>query len=219
LRTAHSAASRRTGLGRSGVRRLAIRRLAIRRPAFRRFAVALAAVPVALLAAGCAGSASSDSDKSASDVVNKLGAVPIPSAPKTLLTPSADESHPQLVAVGSAVALTLPSGTGAITALGPTEDLPTPLPAKMPTQVAGTITIRVATQTGTLKVTPADLSARDDHGSDIALTPVGPAQATATGGASADLVMRGTFTSGAAQITLREDGHVVAVWDFNIELD
>lgn len=206
--TPHSAASRRTGLpGRSGVRRLATVS-----------AIALAAVPLAALAAGCASSKSS-SDQSAADVVNKLGAVPIPSAPKTQPTPSADEAHPQLVAVGSPVAVTLPSGTGVITALGPTEDLPTPLPATMPTQVGGTITLRVATKTGTMKVTAADLSSRDDHGTDIALTPVGPAQAAATAGGTADLVMRGTFSSGAAQITLREDGHVVAVWDFNIELD
>ncbi|WP_194891719.1 hypothetical protein [Catenulispora pinisilvae] len=204
MNTPHIAASRRTGFfSRSGVRRLA---------------VALAAVPVALLAAGCS-SAKSSSDQSATDVINKLGAVPIPSAPQTQLTPSADESHPQLVAVGSAVAVTLPSGTGTITALGPTEDLPTPLPATMPTQVAGTITLRVATKTGTVKVTTTDLSSRDDHGNDIALTPVGVAQAAATAGGTADFVVRGTFSSGAAQITLREDGHVVAVWDFNIELD
>ncbi|MEY9928138.1 hypothetical protein ABH926_002772 [Catenulispora sp. GP43] len=204
MKTPQTAASRRTGLlGRSGVRRLAS---------------ALAAVPVVLLAAGCS-STSGGSDQSAADVVNKLGAVPIPSAPKSQPTPSADESHPQLVAVGSPVALTLPSGTGVVTALGPTEDLPTPLPATMPTQVAGTITLRVATKTGTMKVTAADLSSRDDHGTDIVLSPVGPAQAAATGGGTADLVVRGTFASGAAQITLREDGHVVAVWDFNIELD
>jgi hypothetical protein len=117
------------------------------------------------------------------------------------------------------VAVTLPSGTGVVTALGPTEDLPTPAPATPPQQVSGTITLRVAAKTGTLKVTTADLSSRDDHGTDITLTPVGPAQATAPAGGTADLVVRGTFSSGAAQITLREDGHVTAVWDFNIELD
>ncbi|MEY9854950.1 hypothetical protein ABH935_000549 [Catenulispora sp. GAS73] len=207
MNTPQTAAPRRTGFGRSGVRRLAIAS-----------AIALTAVPVALLAAGCS-SGSGSSDSSAQDVVNKLGAVPIPSAPKTQLTPSADESHPQLVAVGSPVAVTLPSGTGVITALGPTEDLPTPLPAKMPTQVAGTVTLRLAATTGTLKAATADLSSRDDHGTDIKLTAVGPAQASATAGGTADLVVRGTFSSGAAQVTLREDGHVVAVWDFTIELD
>ncbi|MEZ0111410.1 hypothetical protein ABH920_005425 [Catenulispora sp. EB89] len=211
MNTPQTAAPRRTGSGRSGVRRLAIA------PAIALTAV-LAAVAVALLAAGCS-SGSGSSDSSAQDVVNKLGAVPIPSAPKTQLTPSADESHPQLVAVGSPVAVTLPAGTGVITALGPTEDLPTPLPATMPTQVAGTITLRLAANTGTLKAATADLSSRDDHGTDIKLTAVGPAQASATAGGTADLVVRGTFASGAAQITLREDGHVVAVWDFTIELD
>lgn len=213
MNTPQTAASRRTGFGRSGVRRLAVA-----------LAAAALALPVALLAAGCS-SGSGSSDSSAQDVVDKLGAVPIPSAPKTQLTPSADESHPQLVAVGSAVAVTLPSGTGAITALGPTEDLPTPLPAKMPSQVAGTITLHLAAKTGTLKVATADLSSRDDHGTDIKLTAVGADHATATatgsgtGTGTADLVVRGTFSSGAAQITLRQDGHVVAVWDFNIELD
>lgn len=211
MKTPHSAAARRTGFGRSGVRR--------RPTVSARAGIALAAVPLALLAAGCASSTSSGSDQSATDVVAKLGAVPIPSAPKTQLTPSADESHPQLVAVGSAVAVTLPSGTGVITALGPTEDLPTPAQAKPPEQVSGTITLRVAAKTGTLKVTTADLSSRDDHGTDIALSAVGPATATASAGGTVDLVVRGTFSSGAAQITLREDGHVTAVWDFNIELD
>lgn len=208
MNTPHTAASRRTGLGRSGVRRRIATTLA-----------ALAAVPLALLAAGCASSPSGDTDQSAKDVVTKLGAVPIPSAPKSQLVPAADEAHPQLVAVGSPVAVTLPSGTGVITALGPTEDLPTPLPATTPTQVSGTITLRVAAKTGTLKVTAADLSSRDDHGNVIALTAVGPAQASASAGGTEDLVVRGTFSSGAAQITLREDGHVTAVWDFNIELD
>lgn len=207
MNTPHLAASHRTGLlGRSGVRR---------------FAIALATVPLALpalLAAGCS-SGPSSSGQSSEDVVKKLGAVPIPSAPKTQLTPSADEAHPQLVAIGSAVAVTLPAGTGSVTALGPTEDLPTPLPATMPTRVAGTITLRVAAKSGTVAVTAADLSSRDDHGADIALTAVGPAQASAKAGGTADLVVRGTFSSGAAQITLREDGHVVAVWDFNVELD
>lgn len=199
---------RRTGLlGRSGAH-----------SGVRRLAFALAAVPVAVLAVGC-GSSKSSSDQSAADVVSKLGAVPIPSPPKTQPTPSADEAHPQLVAIGSAVAVTLPSGSGVITALGPAEELPTPSPATPPSHVDGTITLRVAAKTGTLKVTAADLSSRDDHGTDIALTPVGPAQAAAGGGGTEDLVVRGTFASGAAQITLREDGHVVAVWDFNIELD
>lgn len=83
----------------------------------------------------------------------------------------------------------------------------------------GTITLRVAAKSGTLKVTTADLTSRDDHGTDIVLSAVGPAQATAGAGGTADLVVRGTFSSGAAQITLREDGHVTAVWDFTIELD
>lgn len=185
----------------------------------RRLAFTLAAVSLAVLAAGCA-SGKSASDQSAANVVSKLGAVPIPSAPKTQPTPSADEAHPQLVAIGSPVAVTLPSGSGIITALGPTEDLPTPYPAKPPSQVSGTITLRIAGKTGTVKVSAADLSSRDDHGTDIALTAVGPTQAAASGGGgSEDLVVRGTFVSGAAQITLREDGHVVAVWDFNVELD
>ena len=202
MNTAHCAASRRTGFGRSGVRRLII----------------VLAVPVALLAAGCGGG-STGAGQSSKDVVAKLGAVPIPIAPATQPTPSADESHPQLVAIGSAVSVTLPGGTGVITALGPTEDLPTPAPAKPPSQVSGTITLRVAPASGTLTVRAADLSSRDDHGNNITLTAVGPNQVIATAGTNAPLTVRGTFQSGAAQITLRQDGHAIAVWDFNIELD
>lgn len=201
MHTATSAAARRTGFGRSGVRR--------------RLRTAALVLPLAAVLAGCGGG----SGGSSSEVVNKLGAVPIPSAPSGQATPTADESHPQLVAIGSAVSVTLPTGTGVVTALGPTEDLPTPAPAKPPTEVPGTITLKVTANTGTLKLRVADLSSRDDHGDDIKLSAVGPDQATVNAGGTATLVVRGTFQEGAAQIAMQQDGHLVAMWDFNIELD
>lgn len=134
-------------------------------------------------------------------------------------TPSADETHPQLLAIGAPVHVTLPHGTAVITVGGPTENLSTPAPAKPPTQVDGTITISVSVESGTVTVRAADLSSRDDHGNDIALSASGPETAKATPGNPATLSVHGVFQAGAAQVTLRQDGQVVAVWDFNIELD
>jgi hypothetical protein len=52
----------------------------------------------------------------------------------------------------------------------------------------------------------------------VELTPVGAASATASGTAPATLTVRGDFDAGAAQITWRHDGHVIAVWVFTVEL-
>lgn len=201
MNTAHTAPARRTGTRRSGAR------------------ATLLIIPALAGTFALTGCSSGSKSQTASDVVNKLGAVPIPTAPATQITPSADETHPQLVAIGSPVSVHLPGGDAIVTALGPTEDLPTPAPATPPKQVAGTITIRIAATSGSVTVNAADLSSRDDHGNDITLTPTGPAQGTATNGATTVVSVSGTFQAGAAQITWRHEGHVIAVWDFNIELD
>ena len=53
----------------------------------------------------------------------------------------------------------------------------------------------------------------------MTLTPHGAATAAATTGQTATLRIQGRFESGAAQVTWTNQKSVLALWDFNIELD
>ena len=72
------------------------------------------------------------------------------------------------------------------------------------------ITLRV--DSGAVPIAAADLTARDDSGQLIALVPLSRSGAQT-------FRVSGTFSAGAAQLTWRHDGRVLAVWTFTIELD
>jgi hypothetical protein len=207
MNAARTAAHRRAGHRRPGVRR---------RPALLR--TALPACALLALLTGCAGHPPAAGDGGAAGTVHRLGAVPIPIRPAGTATPVATEQHLQLVAMGAPVRARLPEVTALVVASGPTEDLPS-TPGAVPDHTTGTITVTVSQSSGPLSIGAADFSSRDEQGSNVALTPRGATTATAAAGRPASLTLAGTYRSGAAELTWRHDGKVVAVWDFNIELD
>jgi len=169
-------------------------------------------------------SESPSAEDSAQAVVQSLGAVPIPSAPSVEPTASANASHGAVLAIGAPVSATLPGGaTVILTALGP-DTAPVPVPTSHPTAapdipIEGTITLRVKAVAGSATLGAEELTSRDQRGRTVALTPVGASTVTVAAGSQAELVVRGTFHDGAAQVTLRHAGHTLALWTFNIEND
>ncbi|MBV8542066.1 MAG: hypothetical protein JO063_08690 [Pseudonocardiales bacterium] len=146
-------------------------------------------------------------------------AVPTLTPPATLTPMPAAPGHPQIAAIGTPFPATLPgTGSGTVTALGPQLDPPsgTPFPVE---QTRATITIRTSAVTGGLALRAGDVTVRDDQGTDIPLVPVGPATVTSSPAQPADLVLSGTFHTGAAQVTWRAHGAVIAIWTFAVELD
>lgn len=181
---------------------------------------ALAALTATVLLAGCTHQPSGSDSQSAADVVSSLGAVPIPTAPTGVPAPvNASIGHPQLLAMGAPVAVSLPGGVQAlITTSGPTEDRPTG-PLKPNAPVHGVITVTVTPGAGSLRLSAADLASRDQTGAQVTLTPIGPATVSATPGHPGTLRVTGTFHQGGAQINWQQNGHVIAIWDFTIETD
>ncbi|MEZ2373293.1 hypothetical protein [Arthrobacter sp. RCC_34] len=192
----------------------------------------LLAAALAVPLAACSAPASSDpseaptatAEDSAQAVVRSLGAVPVPSAPSAEPTASANASHGAVLAIGAPVAAALPDGSSVIlTALGP-DTAPVPVPTSHPTAapdipIEGTITVRVKATSGSVTIGSGDLDCRDQRGRTVTLTPVGASTVTVAAGSQADLVVRGIFHDGAAQVTLRHTGHALALWTFNIEND
>jgi hypothetical protein len=154
----------------------------------------------------------------AADTIRKLGAVPIPTRPAGPATPTATEHHLQLLAMGDTVHADLPGASAVLTAGGP-EETPIRRAGKVPDRAVGTITVTVRDATGPLTLSAPDFTSRDETGTAIPLTSRGPAGVTARPGHPATLTLRGTYEAGAAELTWRHDGKVIAVWDFNIELD
>ncbi|MDP5226315.1 MULTISPECIES: hypothetical protein [Arthrobacter] len=183
-----------------------------------------AALAVPLAACSAPASSSPSADDSAKAVVQSLGAMPIPTAPSVEPTATADAKHGAVLAIGAPVSATLPGGTTVIlTALGP-DTAPVPVPTVRPTAAAdvpidGTITVRVKAVSGSLTLGVGDLNCRDQMGHTVALSAVGASSVTVAAGAQADLVVRGTFHAGAAQVTLRHADRALALWTFNIEND
>jgi hypothetical protein len=73
--------------------------------------------------------------------------------------------------------------------------------------------------TGTVRVTTADLSSRDETGHAVRLRPRGVAAVTASPHHPGTLRVVGRYGSGAAQVTYRHRHDLVAIWDLDIELD
>ncbi len=157
--------------------------------------------------------------RSASSVTAKLGAVPIPTAPKADPTPVASVKHPQLLAIGAPVKVVLPGAEAVVTALGPFELTPYGKGNRAPTSTVGIITVDVVPIRGSIQVSASDFLSRDQTGSIVSLNPDGASTVTATAAHPAKVRIKGRYVSGAAQVTWRYHGHVMAIWDFNIELD
>jgi hypothetical protein len=125
--------------------------------------------------------------------------------------------------MGAPLAVQFRTGRGLVVANGPTEDptTPPPDPAVAPQEVFGTITLALRADEGTLQLSTTDVSSRDQEGRVIVLSPLQPSPTTvvAVPGRPATLTVRGVFQDGSAQLTLRHDGKVFAVWDFSVELD
>ena len=160
----------------------------------------------------------------AESVKASLGVVPIPTAPAVDPMPTATIGKPQLLAMGAPTMVVLDAATrGTATATGPDQTITQPAASattsRARARTAATITLRVESTSGSIPLTASDLVCRDETGAIIPLTAVGPASATALAGGKAQLVVSGTFSTGAAQITWQPSGHPIAVWDFNIELD
>lgn len=172
-----------------------------------------------LVLTGCASQPGSAPGDQAADTVHRLGSVPVPSAEPGPPAPvPASIGNPQLLAMGAPLRVSLPGGVDAlITTSGPAEDL---APVHTPDDpVPGVITITAIPSAGSVQLSAADLSSRDEHGTDIPLTPVGPATVTAAAGQPAILRVSGLFHDGQAQINWQQGGHVVGMWDFSIEND
>ena len=118
--------------------------------------------------------------------------------------------------MGEPVRATLPGGVRAtLTLLGPEQS--TTRPGAESTD--GTFTITVQPSAGALRLSAGDFSSRNETGRPVALRRDGPASVRASSGRPASLKVVGRYSSGAAQVTYRHAGHLVAIWDFNIELD
>lgn len=151
--------------------------------------------------------------------ISSLGAVPIPTAPAAPATPTATERKLALLAIGEAVNAQLPDADATVTALGPRELTPYTGGAKPPQSTVGIITFTVKPSRGSLTIKASDFTSKDETGASVTLRPVGAARASAATGSTTRLRVKGTFHSGAAEVTWRHNDKVVAVWDFNIELD
>jgi hypothetical protein len=145
--------------------------------------------------------------------------VPIPSAPADQPTPVATRKHPQLLAIGQPVVIALPGAAATVRTFGPVERTPYRGGASVPSSTVGVVRVEVTPTRGSVTLRAADLLSRDEVGRAVALAPVGPATVTATAHRTASLRVAGTFRSGSAQVTWRYQGHVLAIWDFTIELD
>lgn len=175
----------------------------------------LLTVDLLTLVGGCAATA----DPDVTSVVDRLGAVPIPTvqAHSPLV---AAPGYPQIAAIGTTFRVALPGITeGMLTALGPQIDSP-PSGTRLPIEQAhATITIRATTTSGSIALHATDFTVRDDQGKNIRLEPVGPSAIRAEPSRPAQLTLQGTFRTSAAQITWRYHDTVVAIWAFDIELD
>jgi hypothetical protein len=205
--TSRLAAPRRPGIRRAGHRRLIPH------------ALGLALAATALAVTGCASHSTPGAQASgnAADTVKKLGAVPIPTPPTAKATPTADDKHLQLVTMGDAVSAHLPGVQAVIRASGPTQDVTARSGTRPPDHTTGTITITAGQATAPLPLRPGDFTSRDQQGKNVALTASGTV--TATPGHPATVTLHGTFRAGAAELTWRQGGKVIAIWDFTIELD
>ncbi len=105
-----------------------------------------------------------------------------------------------------------------VTVLGPTQatDGQSDGPAS---RTRAYLSLRVAQVTGSATIKFDELTSRDETGRAIELKPDGPKTVTTHAGQTSTVKVVGTFESGAAQVTWRHHGHVLAVWTFNVEFD
>lgn len=109
-------------------------------------------------------------------------------------------------------------GRALVTVLGPTQatDGQSAGPAS---KTRAYLTLKVKQSKGSAVIKADELTSRDQTGGLIPLTSKGPKTITTHAGKTSELELVGTFESGAAQVTWRHHGKVLAVWTFNVELD
>ena len=181
-------------------------------------AAVLSSVLLLGMLCGCTAASTAES------VTASLGAVPIPTAPAVDPVPTASIGKPQLLAMGAPTVVVFdPATRGTAIATGPDQTITQPAASVSSSQAGATtlatITLAVTSERGSIPLVASDLICRDETGAIIPLTAVGSASATATAGGTAQLMVSGTFTRGAAQVTWQPAGHPLALWDFTIELD
>ena len=181
-------------------------------------AAALLSVLLLGMLCGCTAAPTAES------VTASLGAVPIPTAPAVDPMPTATVEKPQLLAMGASTFVVFgPATRGTATATGPDQTITQPAASTSSSHggatTLGTITLAVTSEGGSIPLVASDLICRDETGVIIPLTAVGSTSATATPGGKAQLIVSGTFSRGAAQVTWQPAGHPLALWDFTIELD
>ena len=170
----------------------------------------LAGVLAAVLAAGTSACSSGSAGPD-------LGRVPIPTG-SGQPTATAGPHHPALLDIGAPLRVDLGTAQAEVTASGPVQSVEFTGTVR-PTRTGGTFTVLVRPTRGAVTVRAADFSSRDDTGTPVRLHAMGAAAVRATPGHPAQLRLVGTYGSGAAQLSWRVGGRLVAIWDFNIELD
>jgi hypothetical protein len=184
------------------------------RPLHRGAAIAVALTCATVVSACAAQPASTPGD--AASTIKQRGAVPIPTQTGPPPPVQASPNHPQIVAVGDPVIVTVPPGSATITALGPQIDSPPGV--QLPLEHAtATITVHATSISGQLPLRAGDFSVRDDHGRDVPLRVSCDAPSDPTH--SATLCLTGDFHTGNAQITWRYLTTPLALWTFTTELD
>lgn len=178
--------------------------------------------PTPLVAVTPASAVPTDPDPSA--VVSSLGAVPIPPSTAPQPTPGASAGHPALSAAGGPIAVSLgDEGRAVVTVLGPeqahTGAAESAAPASPQKRTRAYLTLQVRQTSGSATLGADELSSRDQTGRPVALAPKGSRVITTHAGSTSTLTVAGTFDSGAAQVTWRHQGKVLAIWTFTVELD
>lgn len=159
-----------------------------------------------------------------SAAVRSLGAVPIPPRTVPQPTPKAAAGHPALSAAGGPIAVSFgDEGSALVTVLGP-EPASTVARGSVRGAAPGKrtrayLTLVVRQVKGRATIRADELTSRDETGRPVRLTAEGAKVITTHTGSMSKLRVEGTYDSGAAQVTWRHQGQVLAVWTFTVELD
>lgn len=160
-------------------------------------------------------------DAEASAVVSRLGAVPIPPSRAPEPTPKAAAGHPALSAAGGLIEVSLGAeGRALVTILGPEQVHNAPVDKAGPKRsTQAYLTLQMKQLKGRATVRADELTSRDETGHFVGLRSVGPAKVSTRSGKISTVKVEGTFDTGAAQVTWRHHGRVLAIWTFTVELD
>lgn len=149
-----------------------------------------------------------------------LGRFPVAAPPPHPTPVSASPGHPQLVAMGDDVAVSLPGATLLVQAAGPEVTVVPPPPgAPLPNQAEGVIRVGMTVRGGAATLRPGDFVVHDEEGRLVTLRADPPAPASGVAGTTLSLRLSGTFSDGGASLTWAPRGMPLVTWDFVIEID